>query len=575
MLPLVRGLLNLLRLPLLPFWWTLRLLARPKSPWLLVRLRPRIVEFPRPKGFFLRFQPALERLLPTPLSLLRRLVAHVARDPGVRGVVFVVPPLHAGWATVGSVREVLETLRRAGKEVVVHLPRGGGNRELYLATAADRIYLGPQTSFMPLGLTTESRYLRPLLDRVGVELEAFARVEYKTAYESLLRDSMSEPQREQLTTLLATMDRELVQAVAARPGFDEAKARELFERTLLRAEDAVALGLAKGLCYEDELPNVLAPDLPKKGLLLRSGRYLAFREARFFRRLTRAPYVAVVEVSGIIAEEAPLTGSRGADLERMVATLRGVREDRRALGVVLHVDSPGGSALASDLIHREVVRLKEKKPVVAYFGNVAASGGYYVAAGAAAIVAQPLTVTGSIGVLAAKLVARGLLDRLGIRVEVLKTTPHADMFSSSRALDPHERSLFDREIDGAYETFVNIVAEGRGRSADEIREVARGRVWSGRDALSVGLVDLMGGLDLAIEEVRRRIPVPDSVRARLESHLYTPPRLDFPPPEPPGLVLPPPAEALVRLAPEGLDLLRLVSGRDRVLYYAPGIPEID
>lgn len=567
--------LNTLRLPLWPLWLVARVLGRPRVPWVQFRLHPRLVEIARPRPFFLKYLPTLPEILPTPLDLLRKTARHMARDRRVEGAVFVVPPLVAGWATCTALREVLVGLRKAGKKVVVHLPRGGGNRELFVASAADRIYLGPEATLMALGLSVEARYLKPLLDRVGVRVEAFARGEYKTAAESLVREGMSEAQREQLGALLGAIDRELTRALAARLGGDEQKARAVFAEGFVRGEAAVKMGLADGTAYEDELARLLGDgDEPVK--MMRAPRYFAYREGRFFRRVRPRPCIAVVEMAGVIAEQAPGLASRGVDIDHTVGVLRAARSDKRVLGVVLHIDSPGGSATASDIIHREVVRLREKKPVVALFGNVAASGGYYVAAPAHLIVAQPSSITGSIGVISARLLARDLLDRVGIRTETLRTAPHADMFSPSRELSDDERGLIDRELDAFYRAFLEVVATGRGRTVDEVDRVARGRVWAAADAVEAGLVDRLGGMEVAVDEVRSRLPFSEAVRRRIEPRLLTPPKGEPPMPEPAEPPKPEgPGAWLRKLAPEAAALVDLAVSGDRVLYLAADVPKID
>ncbi|MFW6051032.1 MAG: signal peptide peptidase SppA [Myxococcota bacterium] len=566
-------LLNLLRLPLWPLWLLGRLLGRPRGEWVLFRVHARLVELARPRPFFLRYVPGLMKALPTPLEVLRRAADHLARDRKARGAVFVIPPLAAGWATCTALRDVLVGLRAAGKEVVVHLPRGGGNRELFVASAADRVLLGREAPIVALGLSIETRYLKALLDRVGLQVEAFARGEYKTAAERVVRDRMSDAQREQLGALLEAIDGELVRALAPRFGGDEARVREVFERGFLRGEAAVEAGLADGTAYEDELAAKLDRD-GRPARIVRAPRYLAFREGTFFRPVLPRPYIAVVELTGAIAEQAPGVGGRGVDLDQTVRALRAARADRRAVGVVLHVDSPGGSATASDLIHREVLRLRERKPVVAVLGDVAASGGYYVAAPAHAIVAQPLTLTGSIGVVSARFMARELLDRIGVRTETLRTAPHADMFSPARALDDAERALIDRELDAFYQAFLQVVAEGRGRSVEEVDRVARGRVWAAADAAQRGLVDRMGGMREGLEEVRGRLRLPEVARRRIRPRLVSPPRGEPPTPEPPAPASSGPRAMVERLAPEVLTLVDLATGPDHVLYYATDLPSV-
>jgi protease IV len=563
--------LNILRLPLWPLWLLSRALGRPRGRWVVVRLRPRLTEIARPRPFFLRYVPGLARLLPTPLELLRKLTRHVKADGRVDGVLFVVPPLAAGWATCTAVRDVLEALRAAGKEVAVYLPRGAGNRELYVASAASRIYTGREAPVAVLGLSLETRYLKPLLDKLGVQVEAFARAEYKTAAEPFARETMSDAQREQLEALLGAMDAELVSALATRFGGSEERARALFAHGFARGEGAVEMGLCDAACYEDELPVLLgAPGKPAR--LVRAPRYLAFHTGRFFGSVLPRPHIAVIEMHGVIVDEAGRSTERRVDLDDAVRMVRAARADRRVLGVVLHIDSPGGSATASDLIHREVVRLAEKKPVVACFGNVAASGGYYIAAPAHAIVAQPLTITGSIGVVSARLLARELLERVGVRTVTLRTAPHADMFSVARDLDEAERAILNRELDGFYQTFLEVVARGRGLSVSEVDAVARGRVWAAREALGRRLVDRLGGLEVAVDEVRSRLPLAEPMKQRIEAQRLAPPRGEPPVAEP---AVPVAAAAWLGVAvPQLLPLVDLAVGGDRILYYAADLPTV-
>ncbi len=602
----VRAAINVLRAPLYP----MHALAKrrgPQTQWVHLRLRPRIAEFADPMSVLARWVPELAMRQPTSLHTLRKLARTASQDPKVRGVLVELPPLHTGWSRARGLRDVLRTLRDAGKDVVVYLPRGGGNLELYVAAGAHKILLGPEASFMALGLSMESRYLKPLLDKLGVRVDAFARKEFKTAAETVSRESMSDAQREQLGALLKSLHSELRVALVARDGVTDEGVEAIFEAGFLRGEAAMAAGICDGVAYEDEVGQVLArlyPDsvVPSKAPEKKSKRaeelpsvhlvgartYLDRRASEFFLPVRHYPYVGVVRVNGTIRDndEDP----RG--IRQTFAALRAARADEDCVGVVLVINSPGGSALASDRIHREVVRLKEEKPVVAYFEDVAASGGYYIAAPTDAIVAQPVTITGSIGVVSARLVARDLLDRVGVKTEVLRSAPHADMFSPARDMDEREREIVDQELDAFYEGFVALVARGRRRSVDEIEPLARGRVWSGRDAAAQGLVDRLGGFDVALEEVRRRADVADRLRETLEAIVIAP-RQRLPPVPPTALTrkesqahealgaltaLSPSVGAAVsfasELAPELGDLVGLLSGSERVMYLAFGLPKI-
>ena len=584
---------NLVRLPFFPLWWLARTFARPRPRWIALTIRDRVVEIAPPRAFWMRFVPGLETRVPTSLRALRLLADHVEKDPRLEGVVVTLPALAMPWARAQSLRDVLVRFRAAGKRVVVHLPDGGGHVTLFVASAASEILLAPGATLSTLGLAAEVRHVRDALAKIGVEVEPFTCGEYKTALERFTHASMSDAQREQLDVLLRGHERALASALAERGIVGEAF-DAIFERGLHRGRAAIDAKLVDGLAHADEVRLALAPKLvasettasettasettasettasettPSKPLPppMPAGAYLGDHEARFFRRLRRAPHVALISIEGTI-----LPGPKSA---RWIAALREARRDPRVRGVVLRVDSPGGSALTSEQLHREVLRLREKKPVVACFDGVAASGGYYLATHAHAIVAQSTTITGSIGVVSARLLARELLDRVGVRTEVVRTRAHADLHSPARTLDDAERAILRRELDATYALFVERVAEGRGMAPENVLTLAGGRVWSGADAADRGLVDRLGGLPVAHAEVLSRLP-PHERSLRLEP--LRPPRGDVPPADPPTVV-----EAVVgggrawlaKLAPE-LEAVALSSGAERALLWAPELPTID
>ncbi len=475
----------------------------------------------------------------------------------------MLPRLQAGWASCASLRSILLEVQ-AHKPVAVLLSQGGGNQEVYVASAASRVFLSPHAGLFLLGLSVQAQYVKQTLDRLGVKVEPFARKEYKTAAERVTRQSMSEPQRAQLEAILQSHMREIIGAIVARTGSDDETARTLFQKGFLRGEAAIDTGLIDALGYEDQLPAMLGTaDAPAR--IIDAIKYFLYKEARLFVPLRRPPYLAIVQVKGAIGE----TGRPTSRRESLVAALREVARDRRAAGVVLMVDSPGGSADASDLIHREVLQLKEKKPVVACFGDVAASGGYYVAAPADAIVAQPLTLTGSIGVVSARLVATQLLDKIGVKTEVIRTAPHADLFSVHRDLTEAERAILNQELDAFYTVFVEIVAAGRSRPVDEIEALAKGRVWSGVDAYEKGLVDRLGGLDAALEEVRQRVKLPPHITAKLQPALILMTGLESAPPPPQSWL-----ELLRGPSRDVLDLASLIVEGRSVLYHSLDLPNV-
>jgi protease-4 len=524
----LRALANLLRLLVAPLWLTGHWLARPKAEWVVLRLHPRLTQF-RPRAAFLRRLLARAPERGGSLEELLALVDQMVRDDRIRGLLLHLPALEAGWATCQSVRDALSTLRQAGKQVVCYLPEGGANRELYIALAADRIYAVPFSAFGPLGIAANPLYMRTLLDRLGLEVEVQACGEYKSAAEPALRDTMSAPAREQLEALLWAMHNRLAEALRERRGLSEERIAALFDRGLVGAAEALESGVIDGLAYEDELGERLGlvpsasqqVEAGAQGKFAASVPYVRVRTARLWKPVRDRPHIAVVPLRGTIA------GDHGGVLRssvrhaQLAPTLRALAANKRAAAVVLYIDSPGGSALASELIHREVARLARKKPVVAYFGDVAASGGYYIGCACRRIVAQPLTITGSIGVVSAKVAAGTLLDRLGVRPQRVYTAEAADMLSFARAMSAKEQAIMQAHATELYGRFVAVVAEGRQRPAAEIEPLARGRVWTGADAHARGLVDVLGGLDRAVDEARSMLEgVSSAERAAMLPRLY-------------------------------------------------------
>jgi protease-4 len=484
---LVRLAYNLLRLITWPLWGLFPRFRRKRAAWVSLRVHGDLQELPHPRGRLLerlasRFRPAHSSVFE-----IHTLVSEVISDPHATGLLLNVSSIRAGWATIEAARETLARLPAAGKRLMVVLPQGGDQKELWLASAGDQVSASEPAAFTALGPVAQRPYLTGLLAKLGLEVQVFAQGNYKTAAESVSRDSMSEPEREQLSALLSTIQGRWVEDVSSRPGVGPEKAALALEQAMFGPEEAKRLGLIDRIAYADELENELQlQKLPAQS----HRRYLRARRRRLFVPL-RNPrqVVALLRLQGAIAS-AP--NPRGISLAATLAALRALREDTRVAGVILYIDSPGGSAVVSDLLHREVTRLDATKPVVAWMGNVAASGGYYLAAGARAIVARPTTITGSIGVISARPVASELLSRWGVRSEVVKLAPHADLHSL-RAVDEREATLIEAETKRYYERFLTVVAQGRKRPRDLIEPLAGGRVWSGADAQKHGLVDTLGG----------------------------------------------------------------------------------
>lgn len=559
---LLRVLINVYRLISWPLWELLRR-TRKQPGWVEIALHGLLDEERAAPESGLR--GILARLRPGPPTVadVRRLAARLARDPRREGLVLSVAPLHGGFATISSLREVIAQLVANGKRCVVMLTEGGTQRELFVASAGSTVVAPPSASLSALGPLARRAYVAPLLAKLGLSIEVLAQGRYKTAAEALVREDMSEAEREQALALVETLRDELDAALSTRLAAGETTER-LFERALFGADQGQKLGLLDQCGYRDQLDAELGLSARERPIAWRA--YLRQREpGRMLLPLRSRPRPAVLVLQGPIGE---LSSSRSIALKSTAAVLSRLAERRDVCGVVLYIDSPGGSALVSDLLHREVQRLAEKKPVVAWLGNVAASGGYYLAVAANRIVARACTVTGSIGVISAHLVAGELLARAGVRSEVVKVTPHADFAALSRPLGARERELLMAESQRCYERFLDVVAWGRNLPRERVAELAQGRVWSGRDAHARGLVDVLGGYDAALDALRGLLttgPVEPDFEAPLVVH-----------PVRGGGALPWPVAGLLASAalPQGpRELLELARGGG-ALAYAAGLPEL-
>jgi protease-4 len=507
---LLAPLVLLVRLLLMPLRALRRGRAAPAGALVELRLRGRVLETPARKRGWWPPRLVLRRLggratHEVRLPLLRKVLDESLADPRVAGVLVRIEDLAGGWASMQALREELARVPKGGKKLVAFLPEGGGNAEIFVAMAAGQI-VAPKS--VDLGLTgpkAEAHYFKRALEKAGIDVELHARKEFKSAGDRLAREGRSDADRLQTEALLDAIDGALVDAIAAGRHVDVAAARALIDQGPTRASVAKARGLIDLLAWDDELPDALGAPIVPVGPWFRRRR--AGLDARPLLRRRRA--IAVVEVHGGIASTAsPLALSMGpvALADQVIAELRACERDPSIAGVVLDVDSPGGTVVASDAIWAAAKRLGKKKPLVARMGDVAASGGYYVSLAARAIVARPLTITGSIGVVSLRPIASRLAERVGVARDVIARGKFADLDAFSRAPTEEERALVAREIDGHYEDFVGIVAEGRGRTFDEVEPLARGRVWSGAAAHGVGLVDRLGGFEDAVALVREALP---------------------------------------------------------------------
>jgi protease-4 len=436
----------------------------------------------------------------------------------------VIRPTTSGalWAKVQEIRDAIVDFKRGDKPIVAFL-EFGGDQAYYLASACDKVFLMPTASLELTGLANYELFLRGTLDKIGAYPDALHIGDYKTAANTFTEQTMTPPHREMAQSLNTDLFEQLVRGLADGRHKSEAEARALIDHGPYLPEDAVRAGLVDDLAYEDEIDDKVQ---------LGGGelRYLLQKDYRHVLPsslgLDRGQRIAVIYAVGLISsgESSDGAGTQVVGSDTIVRYLRRARADSSVKAIVLRIDSPGGSAIASDVIWREVMLTREKKPVIASMSDVAASGGYYIAMPAHAIVAQPGTLTGSIGVVMIKFVIDGTLKKVGVNMESVAQGKYAEIYSPVRQFSPEERARVQQLMQATYDTFVEKAASGRNTTPEKIDAIAQGRVWTGRQAKHLGLVDELGGLDRALALAKQRANIPQD--AEVELVVY-PPKKSF------------------------------------------------
>lgn len=560
-------------------------------PFVIVPLEGEIVELPpaRPEWPLPALLARLAPVPPGPLSVseLRRTFERLALDPRVKGVVVRIECI-ANPAVYQSLRDLLARFRSSGKRLVAYA-ESFGPFQYYLACACDQVVMPPSAEWNVLGFHNEYVFLKDALDRLGVGVDVVNVSPFKSAGDIFSRNDFSPDSRAQAEWLLDARFDELVRGIAEGRKLSPERVRELIDCAPFDAKEAVQYGLLDAVVYEDELERFLVPEPPAPadgrivrlaqriekiapGLAdgLRQAQHAADERARRtcvnleeVRKSLLIPVVeyapkvvGVVKVEGLIVPGAsrrlplpvPLISDEIAGSSSVAQAIRRAEADDHVAAVILYVDSGGGSVLASDLIAREVRRLRTKKPVVAYLGGTAASGGYYVSALANYIVAQPLTITGSIGVIALKPNTREAFEKLGVHRVTLQRGKRAGLFSDAEPMNDESRAVFAELIARAYDDFKRLVAEGRTIAPETLEPICGGRVWTGAQAKDHRLVDALGDFTVAVEKARELGGLPSD--RRTAAIIITPPRKP---------ALPPAFSAIVhpsRVAFDGLRALR-------------------
>lgn len=459
-------------------------------------------------------QPIVEREKPNPLEELKipgfeaeetgivelRQVLHSAmKDKRIKGILLDVSDIEARFSQLEPIRRMLEKFKTSGKFILAYGNYFAENT-YYLSSVADQIILNPMGTIEFNGLTIEMLFYKGLFDKLEIKPQLFQCGDYKSFAEPFVRDSMSEPNREQLNAIIQSIYQTVLNQISESRKLSVENLREMSDSLLVRdSKMAKKYGLVDHIAYRDEMENILCEKLgsePGKKI-----NYVGYRQYK--KMLNEKPEKYFKNKVAVIFAQGGINTGKGDNetigSESLTALLRKAREDKNVKAIVLRVNSPGGSALASDVIWREVQLTREIKPVIASMSDLAASGGYYISMGCDKIIAERSTLTGSIGVIGLLVNAKDFLNnKLGVTSDKVKTGAYSDMGMFTRPLSSQEINFIQEEMNDIYGTFTRKAAQGRNMVLDSIRKIAQGRVWTGSQALEIGLVDSLGGLPTAI-----------------------------------------------------------------------------
>ncbi|HTO89944.1 MAG TPA: signal peptide peptidase SppA [Candidatus Sulfotelmatobacter sp.] len=434
-------------------------------------------------------------------------------DDHVKALVLHVRGINWGWAKVCEVRDALREFRQSGKPVYASI-EGGGEPEYLLASGSSRIGMPPAASLELDGLRASALFLRGTFDKLGVRPNFLSVGRFKSAVESYTRTGMSDPARESMTALLGDTYDTFLTSLAADRHASSDSVRAWMDRGPFTAEGARALELVDSVLYTADLDSLAMRRAGRGASLLKFPRY-----ASGLGEGGAGPHLAIVTVSGDIGSgrsRSSPTGGIVAGSETIIEALQRARTRRSIRAVVLRIDSPGGDADAADAMWHEVWRLARAKPLVVSMSDLAASGGYYIAVPAQTIVAEPTTITGSIGVFGGKFNVLGLYQKLGMNIETVVTGPRAEMLSPFKDFSPEEERIYANQMQGTYHRFLKLVSDGRHMPVAAVDSVAQGHVWSGARAVRLGLADQLGGLEVAIDVARKKAGIPKDADVVIE-----------------------------------------------------------
>ncbi len=429
-----------------------------------------------------------------------------ARDERIKGVLLRVQHLETGFAKVEEVGRLLKRFSASKKPLVAFIV-DGGLKEYYLASFAGKVIMFKGGMLSINGIGAEAVFLKNTLSKLGVQAEVFHIGDYKTYSNTFTEDRMTPAHRESTQALIDDIYQAVIAGIAANRKLDPAEVKKVLDQSPLPQEEYVKAKLVDSLGYEDDLFKSLPATYPEV-------EFRDYAKTRSPLPFSGGKKIAVIFASGEInmgrSGGQSLFGGDVLGADTLAGQLRQARNNYSVKAVVLRVDSPGGSAIASDVILREAELLAQKKPLVISMSDMAASGGYWIALSAHKMFAEPETITGSIGVVSGKFVLKGLYDKLGINKEIVKTSEFAGMYSDYQAFSPGERQKVLAEMQHIYDEFLKKVAANRKMTAADVDKIARGRVWSGQAAMKLHLIDSLGGLSDALDEARKLARIPQS-----------------------------------------------------------------
>jgi protease-4 len=486
-----------------------RSLLQRRNNFLELRLSGQIAEENTRAGIFGKRKP-------TVMDLLNE-IGRAKEDESIKGIILRIDPLDMGLAKTQEIREAILDFKESGKSVIAYM-EFGGNKEYYIATAADKIAMMPTGYLMFTGLEAEVTFIKGTLDKLGIVADLEHIGDYKTASDLLTRDKMSDAHREVVNSLLDDMYDQITKDVAFQKGWSQEEVKSKIDQGPFTASEAYKADLVDTLIFYDQIDDLVKQVVGKKPHRINDKRYAGRTYYKYSWAIP--PKVAVIFATGSIFEGESGENFLWGDImgsETIANAIKTAREDKTVKAIVFRVDSPGGSGLASDVILREIIRTKGKKPFIVSMSDVAGSGGYFISCAADTIVSLPGTYTGSIGVISGKFSLQGLYEKIGFTKETVKKGKHADFFTTTRQLTDEEREVVKRQIKEFYDEFVKRVSEGRKMSYEQVDAIGRGRVWTGEQAKENGLVDELGGLNLALAIAKEKAGIPQEAEVEILS----------------------------------------------------------